>query len=63
VAGSIAPNDPELLTPEEAARRLSVPRTKVYQLLARGELRSVKVGRLRRVVTRSLSEYIDRESD
>jgi excisionase family DNA binding protein len=47
-----------LLTVEEAARRLSIGRTLTYALIASGELASVPVGRLRRVPTEALSEYI-----
>jgi excisionase family DNA binding protein len=49
-----------LLTPEEAARRLSVGRTTIYALMRRGELGSVAVGRSRRIPTRSLQQYVDR---
>jgi excisionase family DNA binding protein len=56
--------DPELLlSPEEAARRLAVSRTRVFELVQRGELRSLKVGRLRRIVARSLDEFVDREAN
>ncbi|MGO9148194.1 MAG: helix-turn-helix domain-containing protein [Acidimicrobiales bacterium] len=34
-----------LVTPEEAARRLSVGRTTIYELMASGELQSVNIGR------------------
>jgi excisionase family DNA binding protein len=47
-----------LLTVEEAARRLRIGRTLVYQLISSGELESVKVGRLRRVPAESLPEYV-----
>jgi excisionase family DNA binding protein len=48
-----------LLSPSEAARRLSLGRTRLYQLLASGELVSVQVGRLRRIPTRALRDYVD----
>jgi excisionase family DNA binding protein len=47
-----------LLTVEEAARRLRLGRTLVYQLISSGELESVKVGRLRRVPAECLPEYV-----
>jgi excisionase family DNA binding protein len=47
-----------LLTVEEAARRLCIGRTLVYQLISSGELESVKVGRLRRVPAECLPEYV-----
>lgn len=47
-----------LLTVEEAARRLSISRTTAYALIGSGDLASVPVGRLRRVPTEALTEYI-----
>jgi excisionase family DNA binding protein len=48
-----------LLSPSEAARRLSLGRTRLYQLLGSGELASVQVGKLRRIPTRALRDYVD----
>jgi excisionase family DNA binding protein len=48
-----------LLSPTEAARRLSLGRTRLYQLLGSGELASVQVGKLRRIPTRALRDYVD----
>ena len=47
-----------LLTVEEAAKRLRLGRTLVYQLISSGELESVTVGRLRRVPAECLAEYV-----
>lgn len=44
----------ELLTVTETMRRLSLGRTKVYQLLAEGHLKSVKIGRSRRILLKSV---------
>ena len=49
---------PLLFTPEEAARLLMVGREKVYKLIQRRELRSIKVGQSRRISARALSEYV-----
>jgi len=49
-----------LVTPEEAARRLSVGRTTIYELMASGELQSVNIGRCRRVPVSSLSSFVNR---
>lgn len=46
-----------LLTVEEAAERLSLGRTTVFQLLKAGRLQSVRVGRLRRIPAEALDEY------
>lgn len=47
-----------LFTTEEAAARLNIGITKTKQLIKLGELRSVKIGRLRRVTSSSLNEYV-----
>lgn len=51
---------PHLLTLEAVMQRLSVSRTKVYELLASGDLRSVRVGRRRLVSEAQLAQYIAR---
>jgi excisionase family DNA binding protein len=48
------------LTVEEAAERLGIGRTLMYQLLATGEVRSLRVGRLRRIPVDALTEYVER---
>lgn len=48
-----------LLRPEEAARVLGLGRTKVYELMSSGALRSVKVGNSRRISTAALGEFVD----
>jgi excisionase family DNA binding protein len=52
--------DQLLVTPREAARRLALGRTTVYDLIARGELESVVIGRCRRVPVSSLHEFVSR---
>ena len=47
-----------LLTPVEAAEQLAVSRTKVYELMAAGVLRSIHIGRLRRVPVDALRDFI-----
>jgi DNA primase catalytic core len=60
----IATTDDQLLvTPEEAARRLSLGRTTIYELMASGELRSVNVGRCRRVPVSELCSFVARLAD
>ncbi len=46
-----------LLTPEEAARRLGVSRTQVFRLIAAKRLRSVKIGKLRRISQGALEDF------
>jgi excisionase family DNA binding protein len=52
-------SDYELLSPAEAARRLSLGKTRFYQLLGSGAVASVRVGKLRRIPTRALRAYVD----
>jgi excisionase family DNA binding protein len=47
-----------LFRPDEAAQRLGIGRTKVYKLMARGELRSVKIGAARRVSATALADFV-----
>ena len=49
-----------LLTPDEAAAELSISRTILYQLLGRGEIDSVKLGRSRRIPRGALDNYVAR---
>jgi excisionase family DNA binding protein len=51
-----------LLSVDEAARRLSIGRSLLYELLAAGEIRSIHVGRLRRVPIAALTDFIDRQA-
>jgi excisionase family DNA binding protein len=55
---STAPDNRMVLTIEEAAKRLGVGRTTMYALVMNGEIRSVTIGRLRRVPTQCLDEYV-----
>jgi excisionase family DNA binding protein len=47
-----------LFRPDGAAQRLGIGRTKVYELMARGELRSVKIGAARRVSATALADFV-----
>lgn len=44
----------------DAAELLSVSKSRVYELIRSGQLRSVKVGKTHRVPARSLDEYVVR---
>jgi excisionase family DNA binding protein len=52
--------DQLLFTPEHAADKLDVGRTTIYALMAAGELRSVKIGRCRRIPAAALSDYVNK---
>lgn len=47
-----------LLTIREAATRLALGRTKVYELIAKRELKAIKIGRARRIPESALEEWI-----
>jgi excisionase family DNA binding protein len=49
-----------LLSAEDVAEALTISRTRVYEILAAGELFSVKLGKVRRIPRESLNEYIDK---
>jgi excisionase family DNA binding protein len=49
-----------LLTVVEAGRLLSVGRTTVYELIERGDLRAVHIGRACRVPVVEVTDYIER---
>jgi excisionase family DNA binding protein len=55
-----APDDDKLLiTVDDAACRLSIGRSHLYEYLLRGSLRSVRIGRSRRIASRDLQAFID----
>jgi excisionase family DNA binding protein len=47
-----------LLTVEEAAQRLSIGRTTMYSLVSTGAIQTVTIGRLRRVPSECIEEYV-----
>ncbi|MBL7487615.1 helix-turn-helix domain-containing protein [Frankia sp. AgB1.9] len=49
-----------LHTTAEAAEQLGISRSRVYELLASGELESICIGRLRRIPHDSLIAYVGR---
>ena len=49
----------EVFTPEEAADYLAIGRTSFYTLMRRGEIESIKIGRLRRIRKAALDRYLD----
>jgi excisionase family DNA binding protein len=49
-----------LLTPEEAAESLSISRSKLYELLAAGDVESLRIGGSRRIPFDALEDFVDR---
>jgi len=60
VAVPPAPGPSLLLSVEEAAAELRIGRSRMYDLIKRGEVLSVRVGGSRRVIRESLKAYINR---
>ncbi len=52
---------PLLVRPTEAARRLSLSRSLVYRLLAKGEFRTIRVGAVRLIPVEELSAWVERK--
>ena len=48
----------QLLRAEEAAHLLGIGRTKIYEMIARGEVPALRIGRLVRVPRHALEEWI-----
>ncbi len=48
-----------LLTVSEVARRLGMGRSFVYQLVSKGEIPSIKLGRARRIPVSALEKFVD----
>ena len=48
-----------LLTIDEAARRLSIGRSHIYQQMQVGKLRSVHIGRSRRILESDLEDFLN----
>jgi excisionase family DNA binding protein len=56
-------NQGELVTVQDAAQRLAVSRWMIYRLIWDNQLKSVQIGRCRRIIRRSLDEYVARLID
>lgn len=50
--------DIQLLTVVEVARTLAIGRSSVYELMYKGDLKSVKIGGCRRIRYSDLGEYV-----
>jgi len=70
IAGQLSPSAvttgsgmKRLLDVHEVAAMLGCGRSYIYDLLYRGELRSIKLGRLRRVTLAEVERFIDSKLD
>lgn len=53
--------DKLLHSPEETASMLDLSRSQTFELLARGEIESFKIGRLRKVPREAIDAFIERQ--
>lgn len=51
----------KLLTVGEAAQAMGIGRSMLYQLVMRGDIPSIKIGRARRIPVTALDEWIGRQ--
>jgi excisionase family DNA binding protein len=51
-------NHRELITVQAAADRLAVSRWMIYQLIWDQKVKSVQIGRCRRIIRKSLDDYV-----
>ena len=56
----VTPHEVVLLTIPAAMHRLSISRSSLYELMALGEIVSIKVGRSRRVPRESIDAFVAR---
>jgi excisionase family DNA binding protein len=57
----VSDTEKDLLTVEEVARRLSIGRTTVYELMNGGDLRFIKIGRACRIPASEVTALIARK--
>jgi excisionase family DNA binding protein len=57
---TVTPPKQLLYKPENAGAILDMGRTSVYHLMATGELKSVRIGRSRRIPASALEDYINK---
>ena len=55
------PPDPICVRVNDAARMIGVGRTKLYELIAAGEVETVKLGKSTRITTASLHDLVRRQ--
>lgn len=58
---ALPPPEPICVRINEAARMIGVGRTKLYELIAAGEVESVKLGKATRITTASLHDLVRRQ--
>ena len=56
-------HDPICVRVNDAARMIGVGRTKLYELIATGEVETVKLGKATRITTASLHDLVKRRHE
>ncbi len=51
----------ELLRPEQAAEEMNISRTRIFGLIASGELRSIKLGKTWLIPRECIREFVERQ--
>ena len=55
--------DEPLLRAEDVARLLSIGRSKAYELLASGDIRSLRIGRSLRCTSKAMADFVQRQEE
>lgn len=58
---ALPPPEPICVRVNQAARMIGVGRTKLYELIAAGEVETVKLGKATRITTASLHDLVRRQ--
>jgi excisionase family DNA binding protein len=58
---TVAADERLLLTVPDAAHRLGISRSMMYELIAAGEVETLRIGRPRKVSVEALSAFVDRQ--
>lgn len=60
---AVQPPEPICVRVNDAARMIGVGRTKLYELIAAGEIETVKLGKSTRITTASLHNLVRRQRE
>ncbi len=58
---TVAADDRVLLSVPEAAHRLGIGRSFLYELIAGGKIETLTIGRLRKISVQALTEFVERQ--
>ena len=61
MATHMSASEPLLVTVEDAARMLSLHRSRLFPLMAQGAIKSCKIGRSRRIAVSELRRFIEEQ--